>query len=82
MSIKNYAHRMTRKMNYIRQYEFGIKEKPQNYEIFRMFSPHAYVGEGGRDDAHEINGKYKNRDEYILRRFYVRFPGLRLMPIG
>jgi hypothetical protein len=69
-------------MNYIRQYEFGIKEKPQNYEIFRMFSPHAYVGEGGRDDAHEINGKYKNRDEYILRRFYVRFPGLRLMPIG
>jgi hypothetical protein len=82
MSIKSYAQRITRKMNSVRQYEFGIREKPQNYEIFRMFSPHAYTGEGGRDDAHELDGKYKLKDRHILARFYERFPGLKLMPVS
>ena len=69
-------------MNNIKQYEFGIREKPQNYEIFKMFSPHAYVGEGGKDDNLEIDGKYKYRDAYILKRFYDRFPGLKLVPVA
>jgi len=66
MSIKEYAQRMTRKMNNVRQYEFGIREKPQNYEIFRMFSPHAYVGEGGRSDTLELDKFYKLKDRHIL----------------
>jgi len=57
---------MTRKMNNVRQYEFGIREKPQNYEIFRMFSPHAYVGEGGRSDTLELDKFYKLKDRHIL----------------
>lgn len=82
MSIKAYAHRMTRRMNNITQYEMGVREKPQNYEIFRMFSPHAYHGEGGRDDNLEIDGKYKYKYRDILHRFYQRFPGLRLLPVA
>ena len=61
-------------------YDAGIKSKPKNYEIFKLFSPLAYMGKAGRQDTLEIDTKRRHSDDEIIERFYQRFPSLKLMP--
>ena len=43
-------------------YENGIKVRPKNYEIIKMFSPHMFVGSGGRHDVDAYNQKGQLND--------------------
>lgn len=61
-------------------YELGIKRRPKNYEIIKLFSPHAFVGSGGRHDVDTHDQRGIPKDYHILEKFYRRFPQLRLMP--
>ena len=44
-------------------YESGIKKRPKNYEILKMFSPHMFVGSAGRHDADIYNSKGRLTDD-------------------
>lgn len=80
MTYYKFQHRVSRFMSRVDLHEAGIAYKPEGYEVFRMFSPHAYTGTGGRQDTHEVDRRYKHADRHILSKFYSRFPGLKLMP--
>lgn len=45
-----------------------------------MFSPHAFVGSGGRYDSAHLDSKKTLIDKHIIQKFYQRFPALRIMP--
>ena len=61
-------------------YEAGVKKKPHNYELYRMFSPTAYMGKHGRHETLDFDHNMKYTDDAIIERFYQRFPSLKLMP--
>ncbi len=50
-------------------YEKGINRQPRSYPLFRMFSPHAFVGTGGRGDDVQKNDKGKFTDMELLVKF-------------
>jgi hypothetical protein len=64
--MHKFAHMQTKEMDLIRLYEKGIRMKPRNYEVFKMFSPHAFVGAGGRDldpkAGRHYNDKYSEKN--------------------
>ena len=57
-----------------RLYENGIKRRPKNYEILKMFSPHAFIGSGGRYDTEGLENNGKHTDADIIEKLYRRFP--------
>ena len=61
-------------------YENGIKRRPKNFEILKMFSPHMFVGSAGRHDVDMYDAKGRLNDFQLLEKFFRRFPSLRLMP--
>jgi hypothetical protein len=45
-----------------RLYENGIKVRPKQYEIIKMFSPHMFVGSAGRHDTDAYNDRGLHND--------------------
>ena len=45
-----------------------------------MFSPHAFLGSGGRFDTSHLDKKGHQSDIKLANRFYRAFPGLKLLP--
>lgn len=81
--MKKYWNRVATNMNIMDQHERGLRIKPKNYEIFRMFSPHAYYMQGGYGDDSNVRGKggkYYNSDRDIISKLHTRFPSLKVMP--
>jgi hypothetical protein len=71
---------VVKNMDNKRLYENGIRRRPKNYELLKMFSPHAFCGSGGRHDVDAWDQRGYHVDKDILNKFYRRFPQLRLMP--
>jgi hypothetical protein len=46
-----------------RLYENGIKVRPRQYEIIKMFSPHMFVGSAGRHDTDAYNNRGQHNDK-------------------
>jgi hypothetical protein len=67
-------------MNKKELYDFGIQHKPTGYELFKLYSPHAFVGSAGRNDTRHLDSKMRDNDKAILQKFYNRFPALNMMP--
>lgn len=44
-------------MSNMELYERGIARKPNNYEVFKMFSPHAYYGKAQGNDGADTDSK-------------------------
>jgi hypothetical protein len=78
--MHKFAHRVTKNMNKKELYDFGIQHKPEGYELFKLYSPHAFVGSAGRNDLRHLDSKMRDNDRAILQKFYSRFPALNMMP--
>jgi hypothetical protein len=72
-------------MSNMELYERGIARKPNNYEIFKMFSPHAYYGKAQGNDGADTDSKggrdLKMKDAQIVAKLHQRFPSLKMMPV-
>jgi len=64
--MHKFAHRVTKNMNKKELYDFGIQVKPKGYELYKLFSPHAFIGSAGRNDTHHLDGKMRDKDQAIL----------------
>lgn len=60
--MHRYKYLLTKSMDNKKLYENGIKVKPKNYEIIKMFSPHMFVGSAGRHDVDAYNQKGQHND--------------------
>jgi hypothetical protein len=60
--MNKYAHIMQKNMSAKDLYETGFLKKPRIYDVVKVFSPHAFIGAGGRDDVRtDVNGMNKDK---------------------
>ena len=77
---------MPKHMSLKDMHDAKFRVKPRAYDLYRVYSPHAFVGSAGRnhkelDSIHvekTKNGRYGVKA--VLAKFYNRFPMLKLMP--
>ena len=69
LKMYKYSNLVTKFMSKYELYEKGINRQPRSYPLFRMFSPHAFVGTGGRGDDVQKNDKGKFTDMELLVKF-------------
>lgn len=61
--------------------DVGWRTRPPNYDVWKMFNPHAYSGKLGIDSNLYAKTEKVGRDEEIIDRLINRFPALKLMPM-
>jgi hypothetical protein len=60
-------------------FERGMSQKPQGYEIMKMFSPHAFLGYPGKGAPLQ---ERQNSDMQLLAKFYRKYPEVKYFPQG
>jgi hypothetical protein len=61
--MHRYKQLVVKSMDNKRLYENGIKVRPRQYEIIKMFSPHMFVGSAGRHDTDAYNDRGQHNDK-------------------
>jgi len=67
--------------NFLDLVQYGVKRTFPGYGIVRMYSPHAFSMNMGRNDLKNHVTENINDEMKLLQKFFSKYPELKYMPI-